>query len=154
KLQRLCTAGRIQKHNLERRVARALGREHLAHFVVATIGGNDDAPALEWHVDAARRRELQRTHLGKRVLCTDRHRWSTKHIVRAFHGQWNVEELFRRAKKGGVVPWGPSYQWADASLRLHTFATVIGLMLVSLAKLALSSKHSARSMMIELAAIK
>ena len=154
KLQRLCAAGRIQKHPLESRVARALGREHLAQFVVATIGGSDHAPTLEWHVVAARRRELQRTYLGKRVLCTDRHRWSTKRIVCAFHGQWNVEELFRRAKKGGVVPWGPSYQWADASLRLHTFATVLGLMLVSIAKLALGSKHSARGMMIELATMK
>jgi hypothetical protein len=25
-------------------------------------------------------------------------------IVHAFRGQWNVEELFRRAKKGGRVP--------------------------------------------------
>ena len=31
-------------------------------------------------------------------------------MVHAFRGQWNVEELFRRAKKGGVVPWGPSHQ--------------------------------------------
>ena len=43
-------------------------------------------------------------------------------IVHAFLGQWKVEELFRRAKKGGVAPWGPSHQWADTSLRLHTFA--------------------------------
>jgi hypothetical protein len=57
--------------------------------------------------------------LGRRVLCTDRHVWSTGRIVHAFRGQWNVEELFRRAKKGGVVPRGPSHQWADSSLRLH-----------------------------------
>ena len=64
-----------------------------------------------------------------------------------------MEELFRRAKKGGVVPWGPSHQWADGSLRLHTFATVIGLMLVSLARAALGSGKSARSMMQMLAGI-
>src|SRR5437016_11899553 len=84
---------------------------------------------------------------GRRVLCTDHHAWSTGRIVNAFRGQWNVEELFRRAKKGGVVPWGPSHQWADSSLRLHTFATVIGLMLVSLARVALGTSKSARSMM-------
>jgi transposase len=78
---------------------------------------------------------LERTRLGRRVLCTDRHVWSTGRIVHAFRGQWQVEELFRRAKKGGVVPWGPSYQWADGSLRLHTFATVLGLTLVSLAQI-------------------
>ena len=45
------------------------------------------------------------------------------------------------------MPWGPSHQWADSSLRLHTFATVIGLALVSLARLALGTRSSARSMM-------
>ena len=67
--------------------------------------------------------------------------------MHAFRGQWNVEELFRRAKKGGVVPWGPSHQWADTSLRLHTFATVIGLMLVSLVRLKLGARKSVRSLM-------
>jgi hypothetical protein len=67
--------------------------------------------------------------------------------VNAFRGQWNVEELFRRSKKGGVAPWGPSHQWADNSLRLHTFATVIGLELVSLARLAIGNQKSARAMM-------
>lgn len=45
------------------------------------------------------------------------------------------------------MPWGPSYQWADGSLRLHTFASVIGLMLVSLVRLALDTEISAREMM-------
>jgi hypothetical protein len=44
--------------------------------------------------------------------------------VPTFRGQWNVEELFRRAKRGGIAPWGPSFQHADGSLRLHTFATL------------------------------
>ena len=102
-------------------------------------------------MDGALRRQLEKTRLGRRVLCTDRHMWSTGRIVHAFRGQWNVEELFRRAKKGGVVPWGPSYQWTDGSLRLHTFATVLGLMLVALAKIAMRSSQSARAMMHTLA---
>ena len=119
-------------------------REHLATFVVTTIGGSDDAPTFHWEVDAEKRRELERTRLGKRVLCTDRHSWSNDRIVTAFRGQWHVEELFRRSKKGGVVPWSPSHQWADASLRVHTFATALGLMLVSLVRVALGTKTSAR----------
>jgi transposase len=146
--------GRLTRSRLEQRVKKALAREHLSSFVVVTVAGSEAAPTLQWHVDAALRRELERTRLGKRVLCTDRHNWSTGRIVHAFRGQWNVEELFRRAKKGGVVPWGPSHQWADGSLRLHTFATVLGLMLVSLAKIALGSDASALRMMEGLAAIK
>lgn len=147
KLERLVAAGRIRREALERRTKKALRREHLADFVIATIGGGDDAPTFQWEVDADKRRELERTRLGKRILCTDRHSWTNERIVTAFRGQWNVEEIFRRAKKGGVVPWGPSHQWADASLRLHTFATVLGLMLVSLVRLALGTKLSAKATM-------
>jgi hypothetical protein len=154
KLERLIATGRIQRGALERRVQKALAREHLSSFVVTSIGGDEKAPTLRWRVDAALRRRLETTRLGRRVLCTDRHAWSTGRIVYAFRGQWNVEELFRRAKKGGLVPWGPSYQWADGSLRLHTFATVLGLTLVSLAKIALAPDASTRAMMRTLAAIR
>ncbi|MGH8846519.1 MAG: hypothetical protein ACREXQ_04645, partial [Polaromonas sp.] len=65
--------------------------------------GTDDAPTLQWHVDASKRKELEGARLGRRVVCTDHHNWSTGRIVHAFRGQWNVEELFRRTKKGGVV---------------------------------------------------
>jgi transposase len=153
KLQRQVARGRIGRERLQNRVARALRREHLSSFVVTTIEGTETAPSFRWEVDVSKRHELERTRLGKRVLCTDRHNWSTERIVSAFRGQWNVEEIFRRAKKGGVVPWGPSHQWADTSLRVHTFATVLGLTLVSLARLALGTKKSARSMMATLADI-
>jgi hypothetical protein len=153
KLERLCSKGRIRREALERRATKLLGREHLAAFVVTTIGGTDRAPTFEWSVDRAKRRELERSRLGKRVICTDRHSWSTERIVHGFRGQWSVEEVFRRSKKGGIVPWGPSHQWADASLRFHTFATVLGLMLVSLVKLALGTTKSVGRMMKELAGI-
>ena len=154
KLEGLIQKGRITRSRLQDRVKNALAREHLSSFVVSTIAGTDQAPTLHWEVDAAKRRELEKTRLGRRVLCTDRHNWSTGRIVHAFRGQWNVEELFRRAKKGGVVPWGPSHQWADGSIRLHTFATALGLMLVSLARIALAPDASARKMMQSLEGIK
>ena len=154
KLQALIDKGRITRSRLEERVKKALAREHLSRFVMTTIAGTDKAPTLQWEVDAPKRRELENTRLGRRVLCTDRHNWSTGRIVHAFRGQWNVEELFRRAKKGGVVPWGPSHQWADGSIRLHTFATVLGLMLVSLARIALAPHASAKKMLESLSGIK
>jgi transposase len=154
KLERRATSGRIQREVLEGRVRKALQREHLSEFVMATVKEDRGQLSLHWHVDQARRRLLERTRLGRRVLCTDRHIWSTGRIVHAFRGQWNVEELFRRAKKGGVVSWGPSHQWADSSLRLHTFATVIGLTLVSLARLKLGGAQSARSTMKTLSEMK
>ena len=154
KLDRLVKTNRISRSSLEQRIKKTLGREHLSRFVATEIGGDDQQPTLRWHVDAALRRQMEKTRLGRRVLGTDHHLWSTGRIVQAFRGQWNVEELFRWAKKGGVVPWGPSHQWADGSIRLHTSATVLGLMLVSLAKMALGTGNSALAMMSDLAEIR
>jgi hypothetical protein len=153
-LERRAAKGRILKEALEGRVRKALQHEHLSEFVIATVKEDRGQIALDWQVDPARRRLLERTRLGRRVLCTDHHAWSSGRIVHAFRGQWNVEELFRRAKKGGVVSWGPSHQWADTSLRLHTFATVIGQMLVSLARLTLGNQKSASSTMKALTEVK
>jgi hypothetical protein len=148
KLEWRAASGRIQREALEERVQKALGREHLSEFVIATVKEGRGKVSLHWHVDPARRRLLERTRLGRRVLCTDRHAWSNGRIAYAFRGQWNVEELFRRAKKGGIAPWGPSHQWADSSLRLHTFATVIGLTLVSLVRLKVTV-HVPRSILLD-----
>lgn len=145
--------GKISRAQLEQRLGQLLRKEHLASFVVTEVGGTADKPTFSWHVDADKRRQLEKTRLGKRVLCTDRHSWSTERIVTGFRGQWNVEELFRRSKGGGIVPWGPSHQWADTSLRLHTFATVLGLMLVSLVRLTLGTEMSTKTMMQMLAGI-
>jgi len=153
-LARRAASGRIEREALAARVQKALQREHLSDFVITTVTTRAGTLSLVWHVDQAARRLLERTRLGRRVLCTDHHLWSTGRIVHAFRGQWNVEELFRRAKKGGVVPWGPSHQWVDSSLRVHTFATVIGLALVSLARVALGTRTSARHMIKALSEVK
>jgi transposase len=154
KLKRQVGRGRITRSRLEQRVAKALKRDHLSAFVVVDIGGPEARPTMEWRIDEDLRRELEETRLGRRVLCTDQHRWRTSRIVRGFRGQWKVEELFRRAKKGGIVPWGPSFQRKDSSLRLHTFATAIGLTLVSLARLAQRGDSSIAAMMASLAEIR
>lgn len=152
-LERQAAQGRIGREALEARVKKAVQREYLSQFVITEVKERRGKVWLNWHIDKARRRQLERTRLGRRVLCTDHHGWSTGRVVHAFRGQWNVEELFRRAKKGGVVAWGPSHQWADASLRLHTFATVLGLTLVSLARMSLGTTKSARGMMQTLKAV-
>lgn len=154
KLARLVDARKIRRASLTHRAKKALRREHLSTFVIIDVGGTEASPTIARRVDEDRRRALEQTRLGRRVLCTDQHSWTTERIVHAFRGQWKVEELFRRAKKGGIAPWGPSFQHADGSLRLHTFATVIGLMLVSLVRIELDAGESFLKMMESLAGIR
>lgn len=149
-LARQATAGKRTREQVQAKAKALLGREHLHAFVDVVIEGSVEKPTVRVEVNAAKRRALERTRLGRRVLCTDQHGWSTERLVRAFRGQWKVEELFRRTKRGAVVPWGPSHQRADSSLRLHTFATVLGLTLVSLARVAFAPEQSALAMMTSL----
>jgi hypothetical protein len=72
----------------------------LSTFVMVETAGTEAVPTLAWVVGAARRRELETTRLGRRVLCTDRHSWSTERIVSAFRGQWNVEENLPEGEEG------------------------------------------------------
>jgi transposase len=123
--------------SLKRRVAKLTRREHVGEVLDIVIDGPEDAPTLVVSANVEGRRRLIRERLGKRVIVTDQHDWSTARIVRTFRSQWKVERAFRRMKRGAVSPWGPSYQWTDDSLRAHTFATVLGLQLATLAKLKL-----------------
>ena len=153
KLARLAAKGKVNRADLDRRVRSALAREHLATFVDVEVVLSGETMSLTYRVNARKRAQLEKHRLGRRVLCTDRHSWTTERIVRAFRGQWNVEELFRRSKSGGVSAWGPSHQWNDASLRLHTFATVLGLTLASLVRLTLGDDTSMKRLLEELAGI-
>jgi hypothetical protein len=100
-LEGLIEKGRITRSRLELRVKKALAREHLSSFVVATIAGSEAAPTLHWHVDAALRRELERTRLGRRVLCTDRPR-----LARAVECRGAVPQSEER-RRGAVGPVAP-----------------------------------------------
>ena len=139
-LKRKAASGKISQEMLEHRIKKALGKERLKDFVDYKISEKNGKLNLAYQVNAKKRKEMERIYLGKRVLCTNRSTWSTGRIVWAFRSQWNVEDIFRRSKGGEVAAWGRSYQRVDTSLRLHTFATVLGLMLVALAKLHLNTK--------------
>jgi len=128
---------RYTQTSLKRRIEKLTAREHVREVLKVTLGGTEHSPTLSVSYDPAAKKRLRRERLGKRVIITDQHAWSTEHIVRAFRSQWKVERAFRRMKRGAVAPWGPSYQWTDDSLRAHTFATVLGLQLATLVRLKL-----------------
>jgi len=90
KLDRLVKTKRITRSSLEQRIRKTLVRQHLSRFVVSEIGGDDKQPTLRWHVDATLRRQMEKTRLGRRVLCTDHHLWTTGRIVQDFLGRTKV----------------------------------------------------------------
>lgn len=82
--------------------------------------------------DQAAYAELKRTRLGKRILCTDKHEWTTEQIILASRAQYHIEDAFRQMKDPHWVGFSPVFHWTDQKLRVHAFYCVLALLLSSL----------------------
>lgn len=85
--------------------------------------------------DSKAYQELERTRLGKRILCTDKHDWTTEEIILGSRAQFNIENAFKQMKDIHWVRFSPAFHWTDQKLRVHAFYCVIALLLSSLLQL-------------------
>ncbi len=76
--------------------------------------------------------KLKRIRLGKRILCTDNHDWTTEEIILASRAQYHVENAFKQMKDPHWVSFSPAFHWTDQKLRVHAFYCILALMLSSL----------------------
>lgn len=88
--------------------------------------------SLTYHTDAAALARLQRTVLGKRILFTDNHDWSTAEIILAYRSQHHVEATFRQIKEPACLSWRPVHHWTDSKIRVHSCCCVLALTLLNL----------------------
>jgi transposase len=88
--------------------------------------------SLTYRTDAAALARLQRTVLGKRILFTDNHDWSTAAIILAYRSQHHVEATFRQIKEPACLSWRPVHHWTDSKIRVHSFCCVLALTLLNL----------------------
>lgn len=72
---------------------------------------------------------IKRLRLGKRILCTDNHEWSTEEIILGSRAQYHVENAFRQMKNPHWVSFSPAFHWTDQKLRVHAFYCVLALTL-------------------------
>jgi transposase len=82
--------------------------------------------------DQAAYAEVKRTRLGKRILCTDKHEWTTEQIILASRAQYHIEDAFRQMKDPHWAAFSPVFHWTDQKLRVHAFYCVLALLLSSL----------------------
>jgi transposase len=87
---------------------------------------------LHYHTDAQALERLITTTLGRRILFTDNHQWTTEEIILAYRSQHHVEAAFRTMKNPYFVGWEPMYHWTDQKIRVHAFYCVLALTLAGL----------------------
>jgi transposase len=84
---------------------------------------------LYWEIDQNAYRWTTENLFGKRILVTCRDNWSDAEIIAAYHGQSNVERVFKHLKNPYHNCVHPQYHWTDQKIKVHTFICLAGLLL-------------------------
>jgi transposase len=111
---------------------------------------------LTYSPDHAAQQAYFDSRLGKTVLFTDRHDWSTEAIVSAYRGQAAIESAFKEMKNPHFLSWQPLFHWTDDKIRVHAFYCVLALTLVALVRRTLARQGidlSAAAMLTELGGV-
>jgi transposase len=89
----------------------------------------EDAFELDFWIDQEQFEALKEKWLGRRILITNRHDWSTEDIILAYWGQAQVEYAFRNLKNPFHLAVRPQYHWTDQKIEVHALICLIGFLL-------------------------
>ncbi len=90
---------------------------------------SEDAFDLDFWIDQEQFDILKEKWLGRRILITNRHDWSTEEIIMAYWGQANVEYAFKNLKNPFHLAVRPQYHWTDQKIEVHALICLIGFLL-------------------------
>jgi transposase len=125
---------------LEAAIKQRLRRQHLREILLVELRSNRRSIELQYKVDTRALDELERTWLGRLVLMTDQHGWSTEEIIRAYRGQSAAESVFRSLKDPLRLAIRPQYHWTDQKIHIHAFICVTAYLLSTLVHLTAKRK--------------
>lgn len=127
--------------SVRKRVQEILKAQHMRKvFEVSIDPGREGVPSLNFSTHPETIREITESAFGKTVLATDRVEWTDEQIIRAYHGQHEIERAFRDMKEPPYLRWQPIGHWTDPKIRVHGFYCVLALMLVGIARYLLQKE--------------
>ncbi len=92
-----------------------------------------DAFDLQFWVDQEKFNFLKEQWLGRRIVITNRHQWTTEEIISAYWGQANVENAFKKMKNPFHLAIRPQYHWTDQKIEVHGFICLLAFLMVMIA---------------------
>lgn len=126
-------ARKKERSSVEKKVQEILKGDRGPELVKVTIMEKEKGRFdLSWELNNEFYQWLTRTYYGKKILVTCRDEWSSEDIIAAYHGQSNVERVFKHFKNPYHNTVRPQYHWTDQKIKVHTFICVTGLLLSQL----------------------
>ena len=131
-------AGRITKgkkptkESIKRQVASILSGQHMKKLIGTTIAEHNGIPVLTYSLKSDAYAELADTYLGKNIIITDNHNWSTEDIILTYRSQYIIEDVFKQMKDRRTGTWWPMFHWTDQMIRVHGLYCSLSLLIRSL----------------------
>lgn len=120
------------KESINSQVSSALCGQHMKKLIKTTIGEHNGVPTLTYILDTGEYARLTDTYLGKNIIITDNHDWTTEDIVVTYRSQYIIEDIFKQMKDRKTGTWWPMYHWTDNMIRVHGFYCSLSLLLRAL----------------------
>jgi transposase len=131
-------AGRITKgkkptkESIKRQAASILSGQHMKKLIGSSVTDHNGIPLLTYSLKSEAYAELADTYLGKNIIITDNHNWSTEDIILTYRSQYIIEDVFKQMKDRKTGTWWPMFHWTDQMIRVHGLYCSLSLLIRSL----------------------
>ena len=124
---------RKPREGVEAEITAILKPRWLSRVITTSLSGESPTELrLTWATNQRARAELEAELFGKRILFTDRDKWTIAKVVAGYRSQSEVEADFRQMKDPDIVSFSPMFHWTDQKIRVHSFTCVIALTIARL----------------------
>jgi transposase len=118
----------------------------------------DNSLSFRYYIDEDAFEKIKEEILGRQIVVTNRHEWSSEKILLTYRGQSNVENAFRNLKNPHHLAVRPQYHWTDQKIEVHFLICILSYLLTmtiySKLKKEIDYKHSIRRLMDDLKSIR
>ena len=127
------------REKVETKLKTMIGKNPFKTIITYHVNGNDGALILDAEVDSVALEAYVNT-LGRTILVTNHLDWAPEIVIWGYREEYIIERSFRRMKSPTAIAVRPMFHRANACIRAHVFVCVLGLVLLSLARLKLEKK--------------
>ena len=83
------------------------------------IGHDNNVPSLTYTLKEKAYIKHSDTYLGKNIIITNNHKWTTKGMILAHRSQYVIEDAFKQMKDRKTGSWRPMFHWTNQMIRVH-----------------------------------
>ncbi len=123
----------FDKKAIDDRLASIVHGQYITEILKYRIHEVNNTLSFTPFIDAQALQILENSLLGRRILITNRDRWSSQEIILAYRAQTKIEYAFRTLKNPYHLALRPQYHWTDQKIEAHFFLCILAYLLASVA---------------------